>query len=61
MTMKKVITEQVRQRTVKDGPIGDLCPRECRHSTLSRPEPRLNTEHRTLNTPIRKAFRMGSD
>ena len=27
---KKVITEQVRQRTVKDGPIRDLCPRECR-------------------------------
>jgi len=32
--MKKVITEQVRQRTVKDEPIRDLCPRECGHSIL---------------------------
>jgi hypothetical protein len=60
MTMNTDITAQVRQPLATDGLVGDLCPRKCRQSPLSRPEPRLNTEHRTLNTPIRNPFRMGS-
>jgi hypothetical protein len=51
----------VCQGRANNRPIEALCPRKCRNSSLSRPKPRLNTEHRTLNTPIRKAFRMGSN
>ena len=43
-TMNTVKTAQVRQRQAKDGPVGGLCPRKCRDSSLSRPKPRLNTE-----------------
>ena len=59
-TMTTAITRPVCQGRANNRPIEALCPRKCRNSSLSRPKPRLNTEHRTLNTPIRKAFRMGS-
>jgi hypothetical protein len=36
-----------------------LCPRKCRNSSLSRPKPRLNTEHRTL--PSERLFGWGLD